>query len=81
MLSSIRSARSDSGTCSPSNSSARQPIPSPRISRPREIRSTTAASSARCTGSYRGASSRAVPISTREVRAAIAAHIGSTEGR
>ena len=45
------------------------------------MRSTTAASSASRIASYSGASSSAVPICTRDVRAAIAAHSGSSDGR
>ncbi len=45
------------------------------------MRSTTAASSARRMASYIGASNSAVPICTRAVRAAIAAHSGSSDGR
>ena len=56
-------------------------MPEPRRSRPLEMTSTTAASSATRIGSCSGSSSTAVPIVTRVVRAATAAAIGSTDGR
>ncbi len=81
MLATSLGTRSDSGTPKPSNSSSRQPSPRPRISRPPEIRSVTAASSASRSGSCSGASTTPVPIRTCSVRAAIAAQSGSIAGR
>ena len=78
--SSRRRTRSRSDTPRPSNSSSRQPSPTPRIKRPPEIRSTVAASSAMRIGSCSGISSSPVPISTRLVRAAIAAQSGNNDG-
>jgi len=75
-----RDRRDRSGVRRPSNSSSRQPRPSPRVSRPSLSRSTVAASSASRTGSCSGASRTAVPMRTRLVRAAIAAHTGSSDG-
>ena len=79
MIASSRAARPP-GIAKPSNSSSRQPKPKPRISRPRDSRSTIAASSARWSGSNIGASRTPVPSWMRSVRAAIAARIGSCDG-
>ena len=73
--------RSVVGTPNPSNSSSRQPMPRPRISRPPDSRSTVAASSARRSGSNIGASSTPVPSRIRSVRAATAARTGSWAAR
>ena len=80
--SSSRAPRDSNGTPRASNSSRIQPAPSPATSRPPEMASMLASCLARTSGWRRPASRTAVPISTRSVTTAIAAHqtIGSYQG-
>ena len=83
----MRPARCSKSASAASNSwrirSLRVPNPTPRMSRPWAIRSRVAALCASSTGLRNGASSTAVPSSTRRVRAATAASRvnGSKRGR
>ena len=81
MVSSVRAPRWALDAPNIRNSSSRQPLPIPRISRPPESWSTTAASSASRSGSCSGVSTTPVPSSIRSVTAANAASIASSEGR
>ena len=58
---------------SAANSSAIQPTPMPRITRPWEMRSIVASDFASTSGLRYGTMSTLVPIRTRDVRAPIAA--------
>ena len=81
IASTVRTTRSDRGWPNIRNSSSRHASPRPRISRPPEIWSTTAASSASRSGSWKGVRTTPVPSRIRDVAAANAASIGSSEGR